>query len=377
MRRLFSRGMKRGIVGLALLLFVAAAVTIWVERSRLQAWYCVHRLTAANEGDREAWVDRVAGLDQAALPALLDCLTQEDARICGNAQAALARLAVHGVADAERAAALAQRLAEAFPRLSSTGKQSVLALEAVWRQPFQAKGSQRLAAIQPAVAHLLEEASHVADNNVRSAALSLAAFLAERVQAGEVTTACRALTAAYLRDGELETRTRAIGLALQPNINLPRELVPLLDDSAAAVRRAAMLALGPREAISTDDLLHWLHDPDEDVCRLCEGALRGRGLREEHLKLGRIITDGKPANRLRILDCLGQVTDLEPGVWLRRLSHDPAPAVRAAAVRASSEHSLIDLTDRLEQMAQNDPCPTVRQLAQHYLSCRTQRRTED
>jgi hypothetical protein len=72
--------------------------------------------------------------------------------------------------------------------------------------------------------------------------------------------------------------------------------------------------------------------------------------------------------RLQVIDQLRYAHDLEPGVWLRRLSHDPAPAVRAAAVRAAAERHTVHLTDRLEQMAQNDPCPTVRQLAKYYLS---------
>ena len=45
----------------------------------------------------------------------------------------------------------------------------------------------------------------------------------------------------------------------------------------------------------------------------------------------------------------------------------PEPAVRVAAVRLPSDHPLRESTDRLDQMAQSDPSPTVRQLAQSYL----------
>jgi hypothetical protein len=41
--------------------------------------------------------------------------------------------------------------------------------------------------------------------------------------------------------------------------------------------------------------------------------------------------------------------------------------VRAAAARAALEQRVRSLADRLEQMAQNDPSPSVRQLAQYYL----------
>jgi hypothetical protein len=122
------------------------------------------------------------------------------------------------------------------------------------------------------------------------------------------------------------------------------------------------------ELIATDDLLSWLHDPDPEVRTLCETALRGRNLDEKHLKLGRLITDARPAVRLEVLRSLRSATDLEPGVWLHRLSHDPAPAVRAAAVRAATESFSVNLTDRIRQIAQADPNDTVRQIARHYLS---------
>jgi hypothetical protein len=146
-------------------------------------------------------------------------------------------------------------------------------------------------------------------------------------------------------------------------------VVPLLKDDAALVRKTALLAVGPaRELVSDDDLLALLHDPDEEVQSLCELALRGRGLSETHISLARLIGDARPAARLQVLDHLREAGDLEPGVWLRRLCQDPAPAVRAAAVRAAVAQSHIDLRPCLSEMAQQDPSPTVRQLARHYLT---------
>jgi len=82
------------------------------------------------------------------------------------------------------------------------------------------------------------------------------------------------------------------------------------------------------------------------------------------------MTDREPHARLQAMDLLRGADDLEPEplVWLRRLSHDPSPAVRAAAVRAAAELSAGNFRDRIEQMAQDDPSPTVRQIAQHYIA---------
>jgi hypothetical protein len=130
------------------------------------------------------------------------------------------------------------------------------------------------------------------------------------------------------------------------------------------------LAVGPAEEIVRDEgLLPALHDSDPEVRRLCEAALAGRGLRPEHILLGRLLTDDRPLVRLQVLDQLRETPDLETGVWLRRLSHDPSPAVRAAAMRAMTQQNGVDLSDRIDQMARNDPSPTVCRLAQYYRKC--------
>jgi hypothetical protein len=73
--------------------------------------------------------------------------------------------------------------------------------------------------------------------------------------------------------------------------------------------------------------------------------------------------------RLQVLDQLSRSPDLDLGLWLRRLSHDAAPSVRVAAMRAMTLQPYLDLTDRIDQMARSDGSPTVRQLAQYYLQC--------
>ncbi len=153
-------------------------------------------------------------------------------------------------------------------------------------------------------------------------------------------------------------------------MNLLLEVVPRLRDSSEAVRRAAILAVGPApEVINDDSLFYWLSDPDEEVRQLCEVALRGRGLQDGHIRLARLMADPRPTVRMQVLEAIEKVPDLDPGVWLRRLSHDPSPAVRAAAVRAAASQTQVDLSDRIDQMAQGDPSPTVQQVARYYLSC--------
>ncbi len=137
-------------------------------------------------------------------------------------------------------------------------------------------------------------------------------------------------------------------------------------------RRLALLIVGPAQGvISTDELLHWLHDPDPEVRRLCEFALSSRKVPREHIHLGRTLTDPDYHVRLNILDELHGAREIDAGIWLRYLSHDPKESVRVAAIRAAVEQRFgtqVDLRDRLEQMSRSDPSLTVRQEAGHYLS---------
>jgi HEAT repeat protein len=202
-------------------------------------------------------------------------------------------------------------------------------------------------------------------------ALALAEVLVDAVPPGQWGDTFRELARTGLTSPDAEGRVRAAHLTLHAALRADAELVaqvaPLLRDPVADVRRAALLAVGTAEqTVNEDALLPLLHDPDADVRRLCEAALRGRGLRDDHLRLARLISDARPSARLQVLDHLERTADLEPGAWLRRLSEDPSPAVRAAAVRATAAQTQADLRDRLRRMAQDDPSPTVRQLAGHY-----------
>src|SRR5204862_7979767 len=132
---------------------------------------------------------------------------------------------------------------------------------------------------------------------------------------------------AGLRSPSADNRLRAVRLGLLPGVDLLGEIAALLRDEDVHVRRAAVVAVGPSEQAAPDEgLLPCLHDADAEVRRLAEEALVGRGLRPEHLVLGKLLTHPDPKQRLRVLDYLSDDGhDLDPGVWLRRLSHDGSP----------------------------------------------------
>jgi hypothetical protein len=360
---------KRLLLLAVLLVLGAGAGVAWTERTTLRAWYYLRGLKRATGAEVQVWARRVAGVGRPVVPDLLRLLADDDAQVCDNAHAALDSLAQRwGRAD-PRCPELLDRLVEEFPRLSDAGQRQALALALDWTRP----GACCPIELAAAAASLLPQTAR--RPALHEQGLQLALGLVRQTNDPSLVSSVQELTRVCLHDSASATRVRAIQIAAQPAVGFGREVVPLLGDSEAVVRRAALAVVGPAEdLVLTDNLLPWLHDPDAEVRRLCEGALRRRGLTAQHIRLARLITHPSWSVRLETLDHLGESEDLDAGVWLRRLSHDPSPAVRVAAIRAACEDCLADLGDRLDQMARQDPSATVSQLARHY---RARRRTAD
>jgi hypothetical protein len=355
------------LLALVLLLLAGAAVA-WAERKVLLTWHCLHGLKNA-EGDAvQTWAERTAALDEAVVPELLQMLGREESRACDNAGQTLACLVQRWGRDDPRCAELTDEVVKAFPQLGAGGQREALRLVVDWARPPCPEG------LVQAAARLLTELAHHPDAACRARGLELALNVVRQFKEVEPLCPSRELARSGLRAAEVETRLRAIELASQPRVALQREVAKLLSDPNVEVRRAALSVVGPvKTAVDTDSLLPLLHDTDAGVRRLCESALRRRGLSSLHLRLARLISDPRWAVRLEVLDCLREAQDLDVSAWLRRLSNDSSPAVRVAAIRAACEDSLADLSRRIEEMAHQDPSPTVSELARYYLRQRKAR----
>ena len=346
---------------------LGAGVAVWVERGPLLTWYYVGGLERATDQDRALWADRVAGLGEEAEPAVFACLGRADDGACRNAGAALERWAGRWGADDARAAALAGRMAKGFGDCSPAGRRAVLAAAALWFRPDSAKPAD---ALLSSCARLVAQAAEVPEPEAHHVALSLCCLALDHMEdPKEMLPAGRALVKKALRDESAATRLRAVQASVHPGMELVEEVAGLLKDPAPEVRRAALLAVGPEDEkkAPAKSLLPVLHDPDPEVRKACEAVLRN----DQHLsplcfKIGWCLYHPDPAERLNVLDYLQRGAEVEPGVWLRELSHDESPAVRLAAVRVMSQQDVVDLSDRLEQMADGDPSPTVRQMAGLY-----------
>jgi hypothetical protein len=363
---------RKFLAGLLILFLLGGGIVVWRERLTLLSWFYVRNLARATDVSRSRWVGRVANLGEAALPGLFDCLARPEAAVCANARAALTCMTHSWGHGNARTADLAIRLAREFPCFSSVGQKQALELVAGWFH----ESVRHPESLLSACADLLSESAAITEEDVQASALELCGILlnlhgSDRTpQASKPLDPAHKLALAALQASSVENRLQAVRLSLYPGMtDLLEPVAGLLSDESAQVRRATLIAVGPaRDAVHDDQLLPCLHDSDPEVRRLCEQALIARGLRPEYLELGRLLTDPEPGKRLQVLDRLRESSELDTGLWLRRLSHDSSPSIRVAAVRAMSQQSFVDLSDRIDQIAREDGSPTVRQLAQFYLS---------
>jgi hypothetical protein len=304
-------------------LVLACAVGLW-QRDGLWTWYCVERLERAAEGDRGRWAEELVAVGEPAVPSLLGLLRHDDPGVCAAAKRALAQVAGVTPADHPKRLAFARRFFEAEPRFSTPG---------------------------------------------RSAALELLPIVVACGDADVVQNA-KGMVGTAAKSESIDLRVQAVATALRPEVDALDQIVGLVNDPDAGVRRAAVLALGPvrdgaRTVLGDDELLRCLHDPDGEVQQLCEMGLRSRGRSPRDIRLGRRYTAPNPAERQKLLLDLAEEEDLDVTVWLERLTADPDPAVRAGAARVAVERRA-DLGDRLEQMSRTDPDGTVRRIADYY-----------
>jgi hypothetical protein len=362
----------------ALLVVAGLAGVAWWQRRPLLAWYHVRQLTNAYQDNREACAKKVAELDEAALPHVLLGLQSPDAIVCANMQCALMLIAKNwGVGD-PRSQQLVDRVNTQFDQFSPAGQEKIVVLLTGFIQ--QDRPTPLPPRLTKVVSEILLSAEKKAE--LRGVSLLLAAELVDGVQPGQWVDVCRDMAERGLKDERSGTRIAALQLLRRGPMRKEKELIektiPLLRDSEAAVRRAALVALASEsDLVREESFLPLLHDEDAQVQYLCEMALRKRGLHDKDIEMARLISDKNPAVRMRVLYYFPQMPQLNLGAWLQQLSQDPEPAVRAAAVGAAGDYHHIDLSLRLREMAEGDPSETVRQNARYYWQQRSSRAVLD
>jgi hypothetical protein len=298
--------------------------------------------------------------------------------------AACVGLATCGVAFRQDlgARAVAFRLA----RATDDETRKTLAEDLVARGPAGAAAAGRLLADGPDEVRyvLLDAVCQMTTTDTNFGACAVAVFDAMAKGDDAFTTAGLALAPGAATVPELADRAKAaVALALAggpaakavacrfaPRFDLASAVVPLLSDPDAAVRKAAVLAVGPAgvgDTVADESLFRLLSDSDADVRAVTAAALGTRGLDDRQIDLARKLAHADPAERLALLFDLRWAgeTVKDPGPWLARLAKDADPAVRAGAARVASECGC-STADWMNDLADHDPDPLVRHVAGHY-----------
>jgi hypothetical protein len=337
-------------------LVVVAACCYPLARSA----YLLRGLRTADEQSRPAWASAVAHLGSSAVQPLLAGLDKPAE--ADNCSAALEAMVEAQTVPLPR---LADEVGRSFARRTPEGRSRCARLLAAWIHAHPEEPTLYGTAVTLLPLCVQTESEHL------EAMLGLTLSVLSRPCDPEILAIARGLAEKGLASESVPVRVRAVTLCMQPGVDLLPPLVPLLRDPAAEVRRVVVLALGPvPQAIGDEALLACLHDTDAQVSQLARSALIARGLQPEQVELGRLLTHAQVRVRLQVLDRLPEVSDLDPLVWVRRLSDDRSPAVRAATARALAALPQSTSGDRLEEMARSDPSPTVARIARFYLEQR-------
>lgn len=365
---------------------VGAAGAGFYFKNDIQAAWLVRQVSQTTEAEAPQFVERAKGLGDSSVIPMVGLFHSDRDLVVKTAREALQGLSADWAQDDSRRVILAGKLAQGFAGFSPLGQAASLNLVTAWLVEPPAPGSPLMQAVAGLVAQAaLGMAEPVGgsepDPTVPKAALGLLAKIpspgvSEEASKREDALARRDLLRQILRKGDAASRVDAISVIMRTQTDLYEDMVARLEDPVAEVRRACILAIGPAtEKVREDVLLGALHDNDAEVGRLAELALSARGLSQEHIRLGKLLTDPDPSRRLEVLDLVQGSPDLDEKLWLERLSHDRAASVRAAAARALSARFGMDAQDRLKQMAGSDPSPSVSRIAGFYLGQQGRGRT--
>jgi hypothetical protein len=92
-------------------------------------------------------------------------------------------------------------------------------------------------------------------------------------------------------------------------------------------------------------------------------VLKARGLSADLIGLGRMVTDARPELRASVVALLVKRDDLDPVVWLLRLTQDRDEMVRLKAVEGCAGRLTPELIQRLRELSAADDSEAVRDAA--------------
>jgi HEAT repeat protein len=130
------------------------------------------------------------------------------------------------------------------------------------------------------------------------------------------------------------------------------------------VRQQTLVSFAGRpDLVAEEDVLPLLYDSSPAVALVAEQVLKGRGLSQGQIGLGKLVYHPRAEMRVGAIPLLQGRSDIDPNVWLLHLSRDSAELVRSKAVEALAGRDSPEIRQRLEEMALTDPSTAIREAA--------------
>lgn len=117
------------------------------------------------------------------------------------------------------------------------------------------------------------------------------------------------------------------------------------------------------DGVETFDVMKALANSKPAQAEEARRELERRGFTAVHFEIARQMLDRDPAMRIRLARRLPTLTSIDAAPWLLRLSEDPDPGVRQAAIGILATSGDAELLSQLERLASRDPAPCVQRLA--------------
>lgn len=174
------------------------------------------------------------------------------------------------------------------------------------------------------------------------------------------------LTVERLGDKEAVVRMAAVAcLGMLPIDDKAAPAIAGLKDPEFSVRFQTLTSFAGRPVLMTEEsILPLLHDPVPDLQGLVQRVLEARGLSADLIGLGRMVTHERAEMRASAITLLEGHEDIDPVVWLLRLSEDPDAGVRLKAVKAFEGKITPEVTQRLREIVAADDSAEVRAAAE-------------
>ena len=379
---MLSRKRLTLIISVAVVLCVL--IVVWWQQAAWRGWCYARQLSSAHLEKRIDIATKLERLGLSGSQAVVNLLCSPRERACQNATFALEHMLHHWSSEDRRYELTLQYLADTCANFSPLGqRECLLLLQQLFIEQKAPTTGQVLVATR-----LLSQVGAQAET--RLAALEVSAQLLQSwctqsdqdqhrsnlVGSPETLIAqAKAWAVAGLKDENPAVRAAAVQLAVVPPLHALELLPPLLlgaqSDASSEVRHLAILSLAEAEALlPTDQICRFLNDEAPTVCLAAERVLRARGLSDAQVKLGKLIYHTDPAARAEVAALVREHPELDSFVWFERLSGDPAPAVRAATIRAMNQQQDPRVLTLLGHLAAEDNDPTVQEIARFFLERR-------